>query len=342
MPNYWPIGGGGGGSQTPWTQTVDAAGFQLKNCPELINNATTGGATGITLQTTGQIDANSSGAFVVETGQGMGVGVDPTGTPYMFDVSGEVNATGPYFLNGVQTGQWTAGTSGAIYYNGGSVGAGTATPTCSLDVAGFIRASGSTPPTSGVGTEISYTASSSTGFITVYDRTGNAWKALHLVGSSIDITAQNNGPVVFQSFGTGLVGIGMVPTYLLQLSSDSAAKPTTNTWTIASDIRTKRNVEIFKGDIEVIRKLEPIVSEYNGLGGTPEGERVVSFDAAKLRKLVPPCVSSVRGKLRKDDAEETDLLGVNTHELFFHLIRAVQDIDRRLQAAERGNGSKRK
>jgi hypothetical protein len=129
----------------------------------------------------------------------------------------------------------------------------------------------------------------------------------------------------------GFVGIAQTaPAHYLDLGQDDAAKPSTNTWTISSDIRTKRNVQRFEGDIDVIRKLDPIVAEYNGLGGTPEGHRVVSFDAQELRKIVPQCVSGVRGKLRATDANETDLLGINTHELFFHLIRAVQDIDRRL------------
>jgi hypothetical protein len=41
----------------------------------------------------------------------------------------------------------------------------------------------------------------------------------------------------------GYVGIGTTsPTYQLQLSSDSAAKPSTNTWTISSDARLKTNI----------------------------------------------------------------------------------------------------
>lgn len=43
--------------------------------------------------------------------------------------------------------------------------------------------------------------------------------------------------------GDGNVGIGVTsPTYQLQLSTDSAAKPGTNTWTIASDERLKENI----------------------------------------------------------------------------------------------------
>lgn len=40
----------------------------------------------------------------------------------------------------------------------------------------------------------------------------------------------------------GQVGIGMVPTAQLELATDSAKKPTTNTWTISSDERLKENI----------------------------------------------------------------------------------------------------
>jgi hypothetical protein len=43
---------------------------------------------------------------------------------------------------------------------------------------------------------------------------------------------------------SGKVGIGTTtPSYLLQLSQDSAAKPSTNTWTVSSDRRLKTNIQ---------------------------------------------------------------------------------------------------
>jgi hypothetical protein len=140
---------------------------------------------------------------------------------------------------------------------------------------------------------------------------------------------------------SGNVGIKLAtPAHLLELGVDDAAKPSTNTWTISSDIRTKRNISSFDSDINIVRKLAPIVAQYNGRGGTPEGARVVSFDAEKLRELIPQAVSSTRGKLDAD-GEETDILGINTHEIFFHLLRAVQNIDRRLMDLEASRGRKR-
>lgn len=133
----------------------------------------------------------------------------------------------------------------------------------------------------------------------------------------------------------GALGIQTTnPGYFIEIGLDSAAKPTTNTWTIPSDIRTKRKMNPFEGDMEVIRKLNPIVGEYNGLAGTPEGERVVSLNPEELRELVPYAVSSVKKKLREEDTEEVDLLGVNTHEVFYHMLRAIQQLDKRIAKFE--------
>jgi hypothetical protein len=131
---------------------------------------------------------------------------------------------------------------------------------------------------------------------------------------------------------TGNVGIGMTaPMRLLQLGSDSAAKPTTGTWEILSDERTKRNVRNFEGGLSVIRELQPQVAEYNGKARTPDGGRVVSLDPAKLRKLVPAAVSAMRTKLDDTDIEETNILTVNYHEVIYHMLLSIQQLDVKLQ-----------
>lgn len=47
----------------------------------------------------------------------------------------------------------------------------------------------------------------------------------------------------------GKFGLGTTPSYLLHLNSDSAAKPSTNTWTISSDARLKENIELADLDV---------------------------------------------------------------------------------------------
>jgi hypothetical protein len=66
--------------------------------------------------------------------------------------------------------------------------------------------------------------------------------------SSIEAFDRNNPSqkrsIALNAFG-GNVGIGTTaPAYKLQLDTDSAAKPSTNTWTIASDERLKTNIQL--------------------------------------------------------------------------------------------------
>ena len=67
-----------------------------------------------------------------------------------------------------------------------------------------------------------------------------------LLITSGSLRATFNSNTVGSIFTTGgNVGVGTTaPSFQLQLSSDSAAKPSTNTWTVSSDARLKTNIEL--------------------------------------------------------------------------------------------------
>ena len=56
-----------------------------------------------------------------------------------------------------------------------------------------------------------------------------------------NIKSQSN-EFIFDNIN-GRLGLGITPTYQLELSSDSAAKPSTSTWTVSSDQRLKNNIQ---------------------------------------------------------------------------------------------------
>jgi hypothetical protein len=77
------------------------------------------------------------------------------------------------------------------------------------------------------------------------------------------------------------IGVGLTPSaYQLQLSADSAAKPTTNTWTISSDQRIKHN--IVEADLDIC---------YSTLRNIPL--RYFEWDAC----MFPPSVTNDRHSL---------------------------------------------
>lgn len=57
---------------------------------------------------------------------------------------------------------------------------------------------------------------------------------------------------------TGNVGLGMNPVFQLQLSLNSAAKPTSSSWTIASDRRLKKEIRVIEGALDKLLRLRGV------------------------------------------------------------------------------------
>jgi hypothetical protein len=124
----------------------------------------------------------------------------------------------------------------------------------------------------------------------------------------------------------GNVGIGTTtPAYQLQLSTDSAAKPTSALWTIASDKRIKENITPYTKGLTDLLKINPVNYDYNGLGGFKKGKGGVGIIAQEIIDILPDSVSSIKAKLNEDDKDEIDILNFNGHELTYVLINAIKE-----------------
>jgi len=121
----------------------------------------------------------------------------------------------------------------------------------------------------------------------------------------------------------GKVGIGTSsPSYQLQLSLNSAAKPTSSSWTIASDGRLKKDISPYESGIEDIMKIDPIWFTYTGEAGLPE-DRGVGVIAQDLEKIAPYMVNNWTYK--DDNGVETEYLAVDNGPMTYMLINAVQE-----------------
>lgn len=133
----------------------------------------------------------------------------------------------------------------------------------------------------------------------------------------------------------GLVGINITaPVYRLQLGDDSAAKPTTNTWIIASDARLKTNIQNYSKGLAEICQLRPITYDYNGKGGFAAGPGGISIIAQEIQPIFPECVGIYKAKLNEDDAEDTEILNYNGHAITFALINAIKELNAKVEALE--------
>jgi hypothetical protein len=121
-------------------------------------------------------------------------------------------------------------------------------------------------------------------------------------------------------------GLGLnqtVPTGLLELGTDDARKPSTNTWTIVSDGRVKKNVLPYEKGLSEIERVNPVKFEYNGKAGFTEGMKGIGVIAQDVKGLFPDSVKTYRGIL---DGVEQDIMDWNSHELTYALINAVKTL----------------
>lgn len=134
---------------------------------------------------------------------------------------------------------------------------------------------------------------------------------------------------------SGNVGIGTtVPTYKLQLSTDSAAKPTTNTWTIASDQRIKKNILDFTDGLNVVMKLKPYTYQYNGLGGKgyDDTDTHIGFVAQEVEPIAPYMVETREGTI--DGTQVSDFKSYQGHALPFILLNSIQEQQKIIDAQQ--------
>ena len=142
-----------------------------------------------------------------------------------------------------------------------------------------------------------------------------------------------NGPYFYINPSTDIayfnncnVGIGTTtPSYKLQLSTDSAAKPSTNTWTISSDIRVKENINPYTKGLDVLMNINPVTYDYNGKAGFSKILGNIGIIAQDVLEILPESISTYKAKLNEEDLEETELYNFNSHALTYVLINAVKE-----------------
>ena len=204
------------------------------------------------------------------------------------------------------------------------VGIGTGTPLATLQVSG-----GSIMPTAGAGNGIRFPqnpwgGSGDESYIELISQAGE--------NSSLRIAAQNDWDddiSFYQNNGERMtiyntnVGIGTsVPAYRLHLATNSAAKPTSNVWTVASDRRLKEDIRPYTSGLEDLLKINTVWFTYNGEAGMPR-ETGVGVIAQELQEVAPYMVNT--WEHHGENGEKTEYLGVDNGAMTYMLINAVKE-----------------
>ncbi|MBE0641034.1 MAG: tail fiber domain-containing protein, partial [Bacteroidales bacterium] len=124
------------------------------------------------------------------------------------------------------------------------------------------------------------------------------------------------------------VGIGTsTPSYQLQLSTNSAAKPTSSSWTISSDIRLKDVSGNYDKGLAELLQLQPIVYRYkkdNPLGIVETDKDAYGFSAQEVQKVFPEAVGEKEGYLNLD-----------MHPLLVAQVNAIRELNEKIEAQQK-------
>jgi hypothetical protein len=140
---------------------------------------------------------------------------------------------------------------------------------------------------------------------------------VRLNGAASDLYLQNNG-------GNIAVGNTGVPAYQLELSTNSAGKPGSSSWSIASDSRLKQNINPYTQGLQQLLQIKPVTYNYNEKSGFDTKPEYVGIIAQDLQKIAPYMVSTVKRK----DAE---YLSVDNSAMTYMLINAVKEQQQQIE-----------
>ena len=154
-------------------------------------------------------------------------------------------------------------------------------------------------------------------------------------------------------FMGGNIGIGdSTPSYQLELSTDSAAKPSTNTWTVPSDERLKENIENADLDIcyNVVKNLP--LKRYKWRDDVYSTEKVrdrhkIGWIAQDVESVFPKAVNQYDFKFNQvfeldEDGKEQivsedvieDCRGLNADQIYAVMFGAIQKLQTKVEALE--------
>jgi hypothetical protein len=308
-------------SSTDWTT--------FNNKQNALTNPITGtGTTNYLPKFTGSTALGNS--LIYDNGTNIGIG---TASPsYKLDVAGVGRFLGSIPLTLERSGStkytFSLGASDDFYINNvnigstpltilssGNIGIGTTSPSTRLEVTSGNAASAELQ-------RWSYNAGNANFSLRLKQDVSDG-----LVKHIFDVV--NNGTTYSNNLvlTNGNVGIGTTsPSFQLQLSNDSAAKPGSPLWTVSSDIRIKENVRPYTDGLEKLMQVNPVYYDYNGKAGFSITKDNVGIIAQEMQEVLPNTIKTFKAKLNDDDDEETELLSFNANEIIYVLINSVKEL----------------
>ena len=104
----------------------------------------------------------------------------------------------------------------------------------------------------------------------------------------------NRSGDIITATGDGKVGIMTInPEFTLHVNG-TAGKPGGGSWSVASDIRLKKDIEEFTDGLNVISKIHPISFRYNGKADYPTDKRYIGVIAQEINEVAPYMITETK------------------------------------------------
>jgi hypothetical protein len=153
-----------------------------------------------------------------------------------------------------------------------------------------------------------------------------------VVGSN---TRTDLGAAAISALAGSDAGLAYWGTGGIIITSSLAQKAGGGSWSAPSDARIKKDVKDFRQGLSELKRVRAVTFKYNGLGGTSDdGKEYVGVIAQELEKVFPSMVSTMKGKLHKGDANDTDIKHVDPSAFTYLLINAVQEQQKIIEQQE--------
>ncbi|MCF0073151.1 tail fiber domain-containing protein [Dyadobacter sp. CY261] len=121
------------------------------------------------------------------------------------------------------------------------------------------------------------------------------------------------------------IGIGVsAPVYQLQMSTGTAAKAGSASWTIMSDRRLKKGISDFTDGLDLLKKIKPVWFQYNGEAGIETGDKkFVGIIAQEMQKIAPYTIGTF---IHQDSlGNKTEYLDYDANAVTYILINSVKE-----------------
>lgn len=149
---------------------------------------------------------------------------------------------------------------------------------------------------------------------------------------SVEYFQDQSSTIDFTGGSRFSINLNAAAAYNLQVATNSAAKPGSNVWTVASDERLKQDINPFKDGLATLRGIKPVYFQYNGKANIKDNHYFVGVVAQELENVAPYMVGSFESApgdipFEEQEAAKETYKSVDNGAMTYVAINAIKELD---------------